>query len=85
MSHLKRRPAAIVVLKSKAELVRQLAAEHGFSYKEAPVLEREDAIRFYFEAMDNTKTRKLVSLIPRDAYAYRVVGVDNLGNNKDSG
>lgn len=62
----------MVVLKAKADLVRQLAAEHGFSYKEAPVLEREDAIRFCFESMDYATTRRLVSMIPRDVYAYRI-------------
>ena len=84
MSPLTRRPASIVVLKSKADLVRQIAAEHGFSYKEAPVLEREDAIRFYFESMDDATTRRLVSVIPRDVYAYRaLVGERGPGDIKD--
>lgn len=86
MSRLTHRPAAIVVLKSKADAVRQLAAEHGFAYKEAPVLEREDAVRFYFAPMDDATTRRLLSIIPRDVYAYHaVVGARGPGDNIATG
>jgi hypothetical protein len=80
-----RRPASIVILKSKAGRVRQLAAEHGFSFKEGPVVDREDEIRFYFEAMDDATTRRLVSIIPQDAYARRAVfGAQDPRADKDS-
>jgi hypothetical protein len=73
MKSTKLRPAGIVALKSKAHLVRQVASENGVSYEETTVPGEDDVIRFSFEPMDDTTTRKLVFAIPREAYARSAI------------
>ena len=69
----KLRPASVVVFRSMAHLVRQVASEQGISYEEMSVAERDDLIRLSFESMDDATTRKLVFAIPREARAYRAI------------
>ena len=59
--------------KDKAGVVRQIAAQEGFSYKEKAVPGRDDLMRFVFDEMDDADTQRLVAAIPRDVYAYRAV------------
>jgi len=73
MKRTKLRPAGIVALKSKAHLVRQVALEQGLSYDETPVPGEHNVIRFSFQPMDDATSRKLVSAIPREAFARRAI------------
>jgi hypothetical protein len=65
------RPAVITAVSSKAHLVRQVAAELGLIYEELSVPGRDGLTKFTFSEIDDETTRKLVTSIPRDAYAYR--------------
>jgi hypothetical protein len=71
MKMAKLRPAGIVALKSKAHLVRQVALEQGVSFDETPVPEEDNVIRFSFQPMDDTTSRKLVMALPREVFARR--------------
>ena len=73
MKRAKLRPAGIVALKSKAHLVRQVALEQGVSFDETPVPGENNVIRFSFQPMDDTTSRKLVMAIPREAFARRAI------------
>ena len=68
-----RTPAVITALLSKAHLVRETALQLGIPYKESPVAGRDDLVKFSFGPLDEATTRKLVALVPREAYAYRAI------------
>lgn len=67
------KPVNIVAFKSKAHLVRQVAAEHGIEYDEAPVLGEEDVIRFSFKKLDDSAGCKIVLTMPLEVFAPRAV------------
>ncbi len=67
------RRTVIMVFKSKAHLIRQVALEQGISFDERPVTGKNDVTRFSFKPMDDAASHKLVMAIPRDAYARRGV------------
>ena len=79
-------PTVITAFKSKADLVRQVAAELGVTYEEEEVPEREDLVKFRFKDKDDAMTYKLVMAIPREAYAKRMLlGGESLGSVDEGG
>ena len=71
-------PAGIVAHRAMAHTVRQVALELGLSYEEKPVSDRDDAVRFVFEPLDEEMSRKLAFAVPRDAYYFKGVFVGGI-------
>jgi hypothetical protein len=68
----KRSPAIVTALKSKAAIVRNVAAELNFTYVEKELLEECDVVKFIFE-LDEADQRKLLAALPIEVFAYRAV------------
>jgi hypothetical protein len=64
-------PVVITAFKSKAQLLRQLAAELKLQIEETEITGKDDLVRFSFGELDDATTQKLVHAVPRDVYAYR--------------
>jgi hypothetical protein len=62
--------AGIVVLESRAEELRRIARDLGFSYIEGIVPDQTGAIRFTFELTDE-ELLTLLGAVPRDLFARR--------------
>jgi hypothetical protein len=71
MGTSKHRPAIIRAVKSKADLVRQVARAQGVSYDETP--EGDDIIVFSFKDVDDEASGKLALAMPREVFARRAV------------
>ena len=65
------RPAIIRAVKSKADLVRQVAKAQGVLYDETP--EGDDIIVFSFKDVDDEASGKLALAMPREVFARRAV------------
>lgn len=63
----------ITALRSKAHIVREVAARHGFLYEEASVPGHDDLIRFRIKDMDDAKAQTLVKVMPLEVFAFRGV------------
>ena len=63
-------PTSIVALKDKAEDLRRIARDLGFTHTENAVPDQQGAIRFTFE-LTQEESLRLVNAVPRDFYAYR--------------
>jgi hypothetical protein len=73
MPNLGKRPAVMTALRSKADLVRQIAAAYGLSYDEAPVPNRDDLITFFFKHMNDAATHELETAVANEVCGYRLV------------
>ena len=60
----------IVALKQKAEGLRRIARDLGFTFTESPVQDEAEAIRFTFELIPE-ETERLLRVVPRDVFAMR--------------
>jgi hypothetical protein len=69
----KKHPLGITVLKSKLDVVREIAAELGFEYTEESTTDCDDSVCFNFGSLSDEQTMKLVSAIPRDVYYFRAI------------
>jgi len=76
MTKSNNRPAIIRALRSKAHLVRQVAAAHGVLYDETP--EGDDVIRFSFKDVDDETSKSLALAMPAEIFARRaIIGGDD--------
>ncbi|MEO6281543.1 hypothetical protein [Roseateles sp.] len=71
----KEHPFSITALKSKAQVVRQVACEQGLAFDEEAVAGEDDALRFNFAPVDDVTSRKFLSSIPRGVYYFRAIVV----------
>ena len=70
MTKPKYEPAILTAFSGKAYLVRQVAAEQGVQYDEAPV-PGKDQITFSFKNLDRVGVDRLVLAVPKEAFAKR--------------
>jgi hypothetical protein len=68
MTKPKYEPAIITALAEKAYLVRQVAADQGVEYDEAPV-PGKDQITFSFKKLDRADADKLALAMPKEVFA----------------
>jgi hypothetical protein len=66
-------PAVVTVSRAHAPLVRQVALEQHLTYEEASVPGEDGLARFHFGLLDDEASYRLVSAIPREAWAYHAV------------
>jgi hypothetical protein len=66
----KYQPAILTAFADKAYLVRQVAADQGVQYDEAPV-PGKDQINFSFKNLDRAGVDKLILAMPKEAFAKR--------------
>jgi hypothetical protein len=70
MTKSKYEPAILTAFAEKAYLVRQVAADQGVEYDEAPV-PGKDQITFSFKKLDRAGADKLVLAMPKEVFAKR--------------
>jgi hypothetical protein len=66
-------PVAITALIAKAHFVREAASKNNLTYEEESVEGHSDVVRFLFKPLDTESTRKLLTDVPRDAFAFQAV------------
>jgi hypothetical protein len=70
MTKPKYEPAILTAFAEKAYLTRQVAADQGVRYDEAPV-PGKDQITFSFKDLDRAATDRLVLAMPKEVFAKR--------------
>ena len=63
-------PVGIVALEQKAEDLRRIARDLGFTFTESSVHDQPGAIRFTFE-LTKEESERLLRVVPREVFARR--------------